>query len=211
MENMLGVLRKVVGLLVLLSDEMMPTLYDLMVKLSGEDGWNWLAELKKLLRKQAWKNYLHLVSGGERLIIDAINSKETMQAGGFFSFRKISTYFLYHVSPPTTPREAAVYGIKDGGTFSKMFGSLALCGDVFDLCLTPGQIANFVTKYPDWLAHGGASTFFLTEQDGQLLVVDVAFVEPTSHTPDMGDPMSYRDTTIWPGGHDRRLVVPIPD
>jgi len=83
---MLGALmRKIVDL----SLEMLKVIYDLVEKLSGEAGQEWLAELKKFLRKEnCWtgvientaqqaKNIFHLMVGGNR------TTEEMVKAGKY--------------------------------------------------------------------------------------------------------------------------------
>ncbi len=81
MKDMLGVLiRKIVDLPL----EMLGVLCDLNEKLSGEAGQEWLAELKKFLRKEnCWtgvvtKPILRLISGDYSLTVDAVGGTENL-------------------------------------------------------------------------------------------------------------------------------------
>ncbi len=74
--------------------------------------------------------------------------------------------------PSTTTIETSVTVremIKDGN-FKTIFGEL---GDISRLCLTQGQIIDFVRLHKKCLRKGGSGTFFLFRKDDEFFVADM--------------------------------------
>jgi hypothetical protein len=181
MKDMLGaVVRKIADLPL----EMLGTICDLAEKMAGEAGQEWLAELKKFLRKEkSWVGgeakeiFLQLISDGEDLAIDAADGSEIlaeareMFPGGIDSDFKNWGADERGLATAETPVE--VYEMMKDATFSQMFGSLN--ADVRKNCLTQHQIKNFVRKHRNWIRTDGYATFFLFESYGHFFVARVHF------------------------------------
>lgn len=177
-EAMLGkILEKIVGLPL----AFLKALCDLVEKLAGEAGQEWLAEMKKFLRKEnCWTGviaevFLKLISAGESLIIDPVNgteviakAKKVFPAGIDGDFKRWGADEPGQATPETIP---SVYEMTANATFSQMFSSLN--PDVRDLCFTQHQIISFVEKYPNWLRTDGYGTFFLFLSRGEVFVAYV--------------------------------------
>ena len=176
---MLGALvRKIVDLPL----GMLKVIYDLVEKLSGEAGQEWLAELKKFLRKEkCWtgiiaETFLKLISGGESLTLDAVNGTETLvDAKDVFAHidPDFKNWGADEKGPETGETAVDVYEMVKDATFSQMFRKLNV--DARKLCLTQHQIKNFVKKHRNWLRTDGYATFFLFESKGNLFVAYVVF------------------------------------
>ncbi len=178
-KDMLGALvRKIVDLPL----GMLKVIYDLVEKLSGEAGQEWLAELKKFLRKEkCWtgiiaETFLKLISGGESLTLDAVNGTETLvDAKDVFAHidPDFKNWGADEKGPETGETAVDVYEMVKDATFSQMFRKLNV--DARKLCLTQHQIKNFVKKHRNWLRIDGYATFFLFESKGNLFVARVSF------------------------------------
>jgi hypothetical protein len=210
MKDMLGTLvRRIVNLPL----EMLGTICDLIEKLSSEAGQQWLAELKKFLRKEnCWTGivaikdaYLKLISSGQALVIDACDGANVLaDAKDVFA----------HIDPDFKNWKAdqrgfasgetfvEVYEMKKDGTFSQMFGSLS--PDLQKLCLTQDQIIGFVKKHREWLRTDGYGTFFLFMSNEQYFVAGVLFSGALLSV----DVYRFEGSDGWYAGSHHRVVVP---
>jgi len=109
---------------------------------------------------------LKLISGGERLILDACDGKRTIvTAKKFFAtglldpnFRKWGTN---KTSKPTPETDVLVYEMERSATFAQIFSSLG--DDINQLCFTQHQIINFIEKHSSWLRIKGDGIFFYSK------------------------------------------------
>jgi len=208
-ETMLGkIVVKINGLAL----DILRPLYDLTEKLLGKDHKEWLAELKKFIRKQqCWTDVviepiLKLISSDVSLAIGACDGKEviakarkTFPAGIDSDFRNWKADEPGRQTPDTP---VDVYEMVRDATFSQMFGSL--CADVSRLCFTQNQIVGFVEKYPEWLQADGYGTFFLFKSHDHIFVASV-------HVLSVGLSVNVRrfgSARVWFAGRRHRVVVP---
>lgn len=211
MKDMLGTLvRRIVNLPL----EMLGTISDLVEKLSSEAGQQWLAELKKFLRKEnCWTGvsaikdvYLKLISGGQVLVIDACDGTNILaDANDVFAYidPDFKNWKADQKGSASGETFVEVYEMKkNDGTFSQMFGSLS--PDLQKLCLTQDQIIGFVKTQRQWLQTDGYGTFFLFMSNEQYFVADVDF---------SGDDLSvsvirFEVSRVWDADYHYRVVVP---
>jgi hypothetical protein len=210
MKDMLGALmRKIMDLPL----EMLGTIYDLVEKLSGEAGQEWLTELKKFLRKEnCWtgvvkETILRLISGSESLVLDAVNGTEILaNAEDVFTYidSDFKNWGADEAGQATTETPAEVYEMEEkDATFSQIFGELS--SDVKKLCFTQHQIKNFVKKYRNWLRTDGYATFFLFESKGRFFVARVAFLSDGGLRVNVD---RFELGLVWLARHRLRFVVP---
>jgi len=203
-----GIMAKIIGL----SFEVLGALYDLVMKLSGEAGKEWLAELKKFLRKEScWtgivkETFLQFISSGESLILDAVDGSETLlDAKDLFVYidSDFKNWNADEKGQATGETPVEVYEMAKDATFSQMFGELS--ADVRKNCLTQHQIKNFVKKYRSWLRTDGYAAFFLFESKGNVFVADVDFISDGKLKVNV---RKFEDDSVWSAGLRRRIVVP---
>ncbi|MFH0891374.1 MAG: hypothetical protein V1867_01185 [Candidatus Falkowbacteria bacterium] len=208
-KDMLGaVVRKIVDLPM----EALGTICDLAEKLSGEGGREWLGELKKFLRKEkCWismvrETFLRLVSGGETLIIDAVDGTETLaDATDVFAWidPDFKNWGADEPGPATGKTQAVVYEMVKNGTFADMFGSLN--GDIRRLCFTQAQIKLSVKKHRNWLRDDGYGTFFFFQSKGEFFVADVALYSGGRLNVHV---LRLENSLVWNAVRRPRLVAP---
>lgn len=173
-KDMLGALiRKIVDLPL----DTIRVLCDLVEKLSGEASQQWLTELKSFLRKEnCWtgvvkETVLRLISGGEELILDAVNGSVMLfGAKDVFAWSDpdFENWGANEPGQATVETPIEVHEMVKDATFAQMFGELN--ADVGKLCLTQHQIENFARKHRNWLRTGGYGTFFLFKANGHFFV-----------------------------------------
>lgn len=211
MKDMLGTLvRRIVNLPL----EMLGTICDLIEKLSSEAGQQWLAELKKFLRKEnCWTGivaikdaYLKLISSGQALVIDACDGANVLaDANDVFVYidPDLKNWKADQQGSTSGETFVEVYEMeKKDGTFSQMFGSLS--PDLQKLCLTQDQIISFVKKHRQWLRTDGYGTFFLFVSNEQYFVADVFFSDALLTV----RVARFGRSFVWRAGAHRRVVVP---
>lgn len=207
-KDMLGqVVRKIADLPL----EMIRVIYDLVDKLAGEAGQEWLAELKKFLCKEnCWTGvvaeiFLKLISGGESLVLDAVDGKKVLvDAKNLFTYID-SDFKNWGADEPgqsTGETPVEVYEMAKDTTFSQMFGSLS--GDARKSCFTQSQIKSFVKKYRNWLRTDGHATFFLFESRGQFFVASVVVRSDGFRV----FVSRFERSDVWGAGFRHRVVVP---
>lgn len=178
MKDMLGsIVRKVVQLPV----AMLTVLFDLVEKLSGEFGQQWLAELKKFLRKEncwvgveAKKTILKLISGNDELTIDATDGTEVLaDANDVFGWidGNFKNWGADEAGVATEETAIDIYEMEQDVNFAQIAASVSF--DVKRLCLTQAQIKGFAKKHRKWLLKDGYATFFFFKSHGQFFVADV--------------------------------------
>ncbi len=204
MSDMLG---SIVKNVVQLPVAMLTVLYDLIEKLSGEAGQEWLAELKKFLHKEncwigveAKKVILKLISGNEQLIIDAADGTEIVAGAS-----EVCDLCIGGADKQgETAGEIAVdvFEMQKDANFAQMAASLS--SNVEDLRLTWAQIVGFARKHSVWLRKDGFATFFIFKSHGQFSVLNAFF---------FGDvlmwyiyPLDF--PLVWRADSRPRVVVP---
>ncbi len=149
---------------------------------------------------------VRLVSGGERLMLDACDGKQTIaKAQDMFSWidSDFASWGTDVEGKPMPEASVSVHEMVEDANFAKMFTSLS--GDVGSLVLTQSQIRNFVTKYRAWLRTDGWATFFLFQENDELFVASVRL--------DSGARLGivvdrFGRAGVWFAVYQRRLVVP---
>jgi hypothetical protein len=207
-KDMLGAtIRKIVDL----PQEMLGVICDLVEKLAGESGQEWLSELKRFLRKEnCWtgvvaKSILKLVSAGETSIIEACDGRQTIaRAKKVFASGIDNDFENWGLDNPgeATPEiMPQVYELAEDATFVKMFTSFT--SDLDKFCFTQNQIIRFCEKYPSQLSQSGA-TFFLFKLNGEYFVARVRVYSGGL------DARVYRFEydNVWHAEDRSRVVVP---
>jgi hypothetical protein len=120
-------------------------------------------------------SFLSLVSGGEEIMIEALDGEVGILGVKKTSKIVISEDFenwgLYQSGPATPEALLDVSEMINDGTFTQIFTDIT--GDFDKICLTQNQIIRFCEKHPNWLRQGGCATFFLTKVKKEYLVVHV--------------------------------------
>jgi len=150
---------------------------------------------------------LRLISGGETLVIDETDGKETVAAAKEFFPGGIDLNFINwsadEASGPTLKTPVSVYELIRYATFSQMFGSVST--DPGRFCLTQSQIVGFVKKHRNWLRTGGYGTFFLFKSRGELFVAAVSFHVRARLA---GGVFRFGYDVGWLAGEGHRLILP---
>jgi len=149
---------------------------------------------------------VRLISGGEKIMIEALDGKEYISDAKktFRSF--ISGDFknlgLNQSGPATAEVLLDVHEMVSNGNFVQIFTDIS--NHLDKLVMTQSQIIRFCEKHPTWLRREGYATLFLTKVNGEYLVVYV-FVS------DGGlDVLVSRlgDAYVWRGEVCHRVVSP---
>lgn len=118
---------------------------------------------------------LKLISGTERLLVDACDGKETIaKAREVFPSGIDGDFINWGTNKAgivTKEAEVQVHELTQNATFSQIFGSLGT--DLDKLCLTQSQIKNFCKKHCNWLRKDDNATFFLFKVEDQFFVASV--------------------------------------
>ncbi len=165
--------------------------------------------------------YLELISGGEKMIIEASNGKEIIGRSKDTSKSYVDSNFKdYGLEKPgaaTAKTQLDVYEIVKDATFVQMLDSLT--SDWNKLVMSQAQIIIFCKKYKDWIRHEGHGTFFLVKKDAKrsatinnLFVVDVD-MHSAGLSFDYFAELHFRVyhldySTIWHITHLYQFVVP---
>jgi len=149
---------------------------------------------------------LQLISGGEKLMIEALDGKAYISDAKrtFKSFIDgcFKSWGLNQTGPATAETLVDVHEIIEDGNFVKIFTSLN--SDLDKLVMTQAQIIRFCEKHPTWLRQEGYATFFLTKVNDEYFVVRV-YVD--------GGGLSVRvyrleNDSVWHGEDLHRVVSP---
>lgn len=112
---------------------------------------------------------LKLISGSEKIIIEASNGKEVIGRSKDTSKSYVDPNFKdYGLEKPgaaTAKTQLDVYEIVRDATFVQVLDSLTL--DWNRLVMSQAQIIIFCKKYKSWLRHEGHETFFLVKKDAK--------------------------------------------
>ena len=150
---------------------------------------------------------LRLISGGETLVLDPTDGKETIPAAedvftGFID-SDFKNWGADEAGGPTPETSVQVHEMMQDATFAQMFGLMGV--DKERLCLTHGQIKQFCQKHRNWLRIDGYATFFLFKSKGKFFVANVSFVVG-GRLPALVHRFGYDG--VWYGAHRPRVVVP---
>lgn len=152
------------------------------------------------------KNFLGLISGGEPLILDAVDGTEIL-VDAKDVFTRIDGDFEHwganEKEPATGKTPIVVYEMNRDATFVQMFSELGV--DRGKLCLTQHQIKNFVKKFPGWLCKDGHMTFFPLKSKDNFFVVGVSSCFDGGLSVYVGHFMSL---TVCGATYRPRVVVP---
>lgn len=149
--------------------------------------------------------FLKLISGGESLILDAVDGTEILtNAKEMFAWidSDFNDWGAHEPGKPTAETTVDVYEMAKDATFSQMFSELNV--DVSKLCLTQHQIKNFVKKH-QWLRTGGYGTFFLFKSNGVFFVARVYFSSDDGLHVHVS---RFESSDVWYAGCRHRLVIP---
>jgi hypothetical protein len=118
---------------------------------------------------------LKLISGGEKIMIEALDGKATI-TDAKKTFVYIDSDFkgwgLNKKGEATKETPIQPYELVQDANFAKIFSSFA---NLDEACFTQAQIIRFCEKYPRQLRQEGYGNFFLLKMDGEYFValVDV--------------------------------------
>lgn len=155
-----------------LSPEKLTAVSDLIEKLSGKNGGQWLVALKEFInQKSHW-----LISGGENLMIDSVDGTEILLNAKdvFDHIEDLKILEANEKGTATKETPVEVYEMRQRASWPTMFRELNT--DVKKLCLTQHQIKSFVRKYQQHLHLGeGRRMVFLFEEGQEILVAVVSY------------------------------------
>lgn len=118
---------------------------------------------------------LQLISGGEKLMIEALDGKAYISDAKktFKSFidSDFKNWGLNQSSPATAETLLDISEMTSDGTFVQIFTGIT--PDLEKLVMTQAQIIRFCEKHPTWLRQEGYATFFLTKVGDEYFVVSV--------------------------------------
>lgn len=124
---------------------------------------------------EAKPSILRLISGGEKLMIEALDGKAYISDAKeiFKSFidSDFKNWGLNQSGPATAETLLDVSEMTSDGTFIQIFTGIS--SDLEKLVMTQAQIIRFCEKHPTWLRQEGYATFFLTKVNGEYFVVRV--------------------------------------
>lgn len=210
MNDVLGnFVKKVVQLPVV----MLTVLYDLVEKLSGEAGQQWLMELKKFLRKEncwigveAKEAILKLISNDCRLIINAADGKEIL-ADAHDVFDEIDESFggcdADETGAATEETAVDVYELERDANFAQIAAFVS--SDEKRLCFTQAQIKGFVNKHRVWLRKCDTGTFLFFKSYGKYYVADVSRLHDGRLKCSVN---RFASSVVWRAEYHFRVVVP---
>ena len=118
---------------------------------------------------------LQVISGGEKLMIEALDGKAYISDAKkvFKSYidGDFKNWGLNQSGPATAETLVDVSEMVKDATFVQIFTGIT--PDLDKLVLTQAQIIRFCEKHPTWLRQEGYATFFLTKVNGEYFVVRV--------------------------------------
>ena len=132
-----------------------------------------LSETAKVFVEEIIQKVLHLIPGAKNLIIGPTDGTETIaKSADIFTGYLDSNFQNYGTDVPskaTGDTAVAVHELVKNATFQQMF-----TGDLDKLCLTQGQIIQFVKTQRKWLRTDGYATFFLFKVGNEFFVALVS-------------------------------------
>jgi hypothetical protein len=205
----MGVFTAIISFLVELVKKFGGTMEDI-YRLATPEGSETLEKIARLIVGGAEKvknEFLKLISGGEKLELDAVDGSETIPGSNDMFKAGIDSDFVSwganQKGRATGKTPVDVHEMTKNATFSQLFGSLA--SDVRKCCFTQHQIKNFIRKYRNWLREDGYATFFLFESNGNFFVAGVSIGS--------GDGLDvivlgFERGDVWYAEGRHRIVVP---
>ena len=149
---------------------------------------------------------LRRISGGEKLMIEALDgkayisdAKKTFKSGIDGDFKN---WGLNQSGPTTAETLLDVSEMTSDGTFVQIFTGIT--PDLGKLVLTQTQIIRFCEKHPTWLRQEGYNTFFLTKVGDRYFVVSVDVDSGGLYV----SVIRLEDGYVWKGGYCLRVVSP---
>lgn len=159
-----------------------------------------------LVSESAKSKILELISAGEEIIIaPTAGSRTIARAKNVFrgwvdpNFKQWGTD-MPGKAKPATPAE--VHEMRRDAIFADMFGSLGR--PISELVFTQDQIIRFCEDHPEWLRTDGYATFFLFEENKELLVARVYAATAGLNA----DAHRFEDSDVRHGESCPRVVVP---
>ena len=156
---------------------------------------------------QETESYLKLISGAETLTIDACEDSPMTGATDVFDDwidPDFENYECDSVGQATPVTNVQVYEMINDGDFKTIYFFNGMCDNLNTMCLTKGQIKNFVKKYRNWLRTDGYGTFFLFKANNQFFVAVARFA---SSGLSVGVSHFSRDD-VWDAEYRHRFVLP---
>jgi hypothetical protein len=155
------------------------------------------------MKKISKTKFLKIFYGNKSFILDPLDSVETL-ANATDVFASINSALKKYKGVATNEDRVAVYELVKNATFSQIFSSLS--NNLNNLCLTQGQIIDFVKKYRKWLYRTNSYvTYFLSKSDNNFFVVSIVLRSGDWVEVDV---YRFEDSTIWCATDRRRLVIP---
>jgi len=149
---------------------------------------------------------LQLISGGEKLITEALDGKayisDAKKIFKLYIDSDFKNWGLNQSGPATAETLLNVSEIVADATFVQIFTGIT--PDLDKIVMTQAQIIRFCEKHPAWLRQEGYATFFLTKISGEYFVVSV-------HVYDDGLDVyvdRLEDDNVWHGEARHRVVYP---
>jgi len=149
---------------------------------------------------------LRLISGGEKIMIEALDGKAYISDAKktFKSFidGNFKNWGLNQFGSATAETLLDVSEMVGDGTFVQIFTGIS--SNLEKLVMTQAQIIRFCEKHPTWLRQEGYATFFLTKVNGEYFVVRVYVASDGLNV------RVYRlgHGNVWNGVYRHRVVSP---
>ena len=177
MVSAMGVFTSLITDLVGLVKKLGGTMEDI-YRLATPEGAETLKKVAEVIARgteKAKSNFLHLISGNERIVIAPTSGRRVIaDAKNVFDgyidpdFRN---WKADEAGKPTPKTPVQVYEMAQDATFAQMFS------DPDKTALTQNQIIEFIEKHPEWLRKDGYATFFLFRSYGKLFVAGVRVLD----------------------------------
>ncbi|MEK7531755.1 MAG: hypothetical protein AAB545_02410 [Patescibacteria group bacterium] len=156
--------------------------------------------------------YTRPISDGHELVLPPNDGTQTIaQASNVFTYidPDFKNWGLDVTSTSTPPLSVVVREMIKDADFRTIFGEI---GDTARLCLTQGQIIDFVRFHKGWLRTDGYGTFFLFQKGDKMFVsLDdfyVAYVFSSSGGRLWVHVYRLLHAYVWLAGSRHRIVVP---
>ncbi len=149
---------------------------------------------------------LQVISGGEKLMIEALDGKAYISdAKKVFKSYIDGDFKNWGLNQPNTATAETLVDVSEmikDATFAQVFTGIT--PDLDKLVLTQAQIIRFCEKHPTWLRQEGYATFFLTKVNGEYFVVYVFVFSGGLEV------LVYRleDGYVWDAEYRHRVVSP---
>jgi len=151
-------------------------------------------------------NVLRLISGNEKIMIEALDGQATIANAKNIFKSFIDTDFknwgLNNPSSATGETLLDIHEMVRDATFNQMFNSLNT--DLDKLVMTQAQIIRFCEKHPTWFRQGGLGTFFLIKENSEYFVVLVGVYSDGL----LVNVYRFGYDYVWRAEYRPRLVVP---